>query len=254
MKKIFFLPALFVLLFSTNSFAQFEGKISYTFQEIGENSEKDKEKFSIYFTPDRILLQPDEAMNMAGSFKTGGLLIRLDKKDFVFMTGDKTAMTISKAGITSFMNMFGEMAAETKKGAGGSEEDIKANFTFEKTEETKTINGYEAHKFVFKSKGEESGKGIIWMTSEININWGMLAEPWGDSVSFLTNRDLPTKYIFEKGWVPLKAAFYEGGQVSGRMTTVVKETDIPKSMVRLSSDIQVRSLSEYMFQMMRQQQ
>lgn len=248
MKKILLLPALFVLVFASNSFAQFEGKITYTFQEADEEGEQDKEQFTAWFTPDRILLQADEAMSMAGSFKTEGLLIRLDKKDFVFMTGDKTAMAISKAGITSFMNMFGEMSEQGRE----PEEETQTDFSFEKTGDTKTINGYEAHKFVFK--GNENEKGIIWMTSEIDINWGMLAEPWGDSVSFLTDESLPTEYIFEKGWLPLKATFYEGGQVSGRMTATVKEMNVAESMVSLAADVQVKNLSEYMFQIMRQQQ
>lgn len=248
MKKIFLLPALFIFAFTTNSFAQFEGKITYTLQEKDNSGEQGQEQFTTYFTPNRIFIESDEAMKMAGSFKTEGLLIRLDKNDFVFLTGDKTAMSISKAGITSFMNMFSEMNKQDESDVAN---EIEKDYMFKQTGETKNINGYKAYKFVLKSKDEENKKGIIWMTKQIDINWGMLAEPWGDSVNFLTSKDLPTGYIFQKGWLPLKGTFYEEGEVSGQMTAKVEETDVSQSMVQLSSDMQVKNLSEYLFKMMR---
>ncbi|MDZ7772133.1 MAG: hypothetical protein U5K31_05240 [Balneolaceae bacterium] len=41
-------------------------------------------------------------------FQTEGVLVRLDFEDFVFLTGNDMALTISKADITSFTRMFGE--------------------------------------------------------------------------------------------------------------------------------------------------
>ncbi len=250
MKKITCLLALFLAASVGNSFAQFEGKITYSLYEMNDSGDREEEEhLTAFITPERILLQTEESMSMAGSFETQGLLIRLDKKDFVFLTGNKTAMSITKAGINSMMNMFGAMGKGQQKA-----ESVEKDFTFSNTGETETIGGYSASKFVFQTEGEENQKAVIWMTRDININWGMLAEPWGDSISFLTSEALPTDLVFQEGWLPLRATFYEDGQISGGMSAQVKTTDLAQSMVQLPPDVQVRSLSEYLFQRMRQQQ
>ncbi len=250
MKKLTCLLALFLMIFAANSYAQFEGKISYILYELDDSGEKEEEKFTLFITPQRILVQSDEAFGMPGSFKTQGLLIRLDKKDFVFLTGDKTAMSITKSGITSMMNMFGAMA---EQGQEEIEEDINSNFTFNNTGETDTFAGYDVEKFVFKPN-DRNEKVVLWMTNDINIHWGMLAEPWGESLSFMTDENVPKELVFQENYLPLRATFYEDGQIKGGMTAEIETTDIAREMVQISPDVQVRSLSEYMFQMMRQQQ
>ncbi len=251
MKKFACLLTLLLTVFAANLQAQFEGKIIYTFYEMNDSGERDEEEyFTAYITPQRILIQSEESFSMAGSFKTEGLLIRLDKKDFVFLTGDTSAMKITKAGITSFMNMFGEMAKMEHE----MEEDMKKDFTFKNTGEIETFGGYSAKKFVYKSNDEENGKAVIWMTQDININWGMLAEPWGDSVQFMTSGNWPTNSIFQKGYLPLRGTYYEDGKVAGGFSAVVKRTDLAQSMVQIAPEVTVKSLSEYLFQMMRQQQ
>ncbi len=249
MKKITCLLALFLTVFAANSFAQFEGEITYTLYEINDSGDREEEEsFTAYITPQRILIQGEEAVNMAGHFKTGGLLIRLDKKDFVFLTGDTTAMKITKSGITSFMNMFGAM--DDMK----NESEETGDYTFKKTGETDDFGGYTAQKFIYKSNNGENNKVVIWMTRDININWGMLAEPWGNSMSFMTDKDLPFKLIKEEGYLPIRATFYEDGEISGGLSAAVKETDVAQSVVQIPPEVTVTSLSQYMFQMMRQNQ
>ncbi len=252
MKKTICFLTLLLTVGSVNVFAQFQGKITYNLYEVNDNGQRaEEENFVAFFTPQRIFIQGEEAVGMPGSIKAEGLLIRLDKKDFVFLTDDNTAFSITKAGITSFMNMFGGMA---QKGQQEQDESSQRSFTFKKTGKTKTINGYNVHKFIAKDKSEKNKKGIIWMTQDVNINWGMLSQPWGDSMEFLTEDELPTELILQEGWIPLKATFYEDGNVEGGFSAMVEETDLAQKKVQLPSDIKVKNLSQYLFQMMRQQQ
>lgn len=252
MKKTICFLTLFLTVCSVNAFAQFQGRITYNLYEINDHGEREgEEHFTAYFTPQRIFIQGDETVEMPGPIKAEGLLIRLDKKDFVFLTGDETAFSITKAGITSFMNMFGEMGED---GRPGQDEPIQKSFTFQKAGATKTINGFTVHKFIAKDKSDPNNKGIVWMTREVNINWGMLAEPWGNVTAFLTDEELPTELILQKGWLPIKATFYENGNAEGGFAATVEKTDLAQKKVQLSSEITVKNLAQYLFQQMRQQQ
>lgn len=251
MRKTIFILALLLSAFTINAVAQFEGKIIYTIYDNDDDGDNE-DSFTTYITPQRILVQGDESFDVKGMMKTDGMLIRLDKKDFVFFTSDNEAMSISKAGITSFINMFGELG-KSQKDTQDDIDDIKKNYTFENTGETQTIEGYTATKFVYENKTENQ-KGTIWMTREIDINWGMLAEPWGDSVAFLTSEDMPSNVILQEGWLPLKGTFYKDGEVDGEFKATVNEMDIADSKVNIATGVTLTSLSEYLFQHMRQQQ
>ncbi len=248
MKKITCFFALFLVAFISNSFAQFEGKIDYHINEINDNGETDDSNtFTLFITSDRILISGEEAYSMAGSLETEGLLIRLDKEDFVLLTGDKQAMSISKAGITSFVNMFGnaeEMQEET--------DDV--GISFENTGEMKTIEGYTAEKFVFMDEDEPNKKTVVWMTRDLDINWGMLAEPWGNSLRFFTGDNLPSGLIFEKGYFPVRMQHYEDETLKSEAVAEISSSAVDPSIVQISSDVTVKSLSQYMFQQMREEQ
>lgn len=247
-KTIFILTLLFSAFTVNNAVAQFEGKITYNLYETDDNGDReDEDSFITYITPQRILLEGDESFKVGSAFKSDGLLIRLDKKDFVFFMDENTAMSISKAGITSFINMFG--GADS---ASDEVNDMEKDFTFTNTGEKETIDGYTATKFVFESE-EENDKGVVWMTQDVSINWGMLAEPWGDSIAFLTSKDMPTNLVLQEGWLPVKGTFYDDGEISGGFTVHIEPVKIKKEMVNLASSVTVTSLSEYLFQQMRQQ-
>jgi len=249
MRKTVFILALLLSVFTVKAAAQFEGKITYTFYETNDNGDRqDEDAFTAFITPQRILLQGEDAFDVGSLFMTDGLLIRLDKKDFVFFTDKNKAMSISKSGITSFINMFSDIHSKQN-----DTDEIEKDFTFTQTNETKTIGSYNATKFIFQSK-EDDDKAAIWMTRDIDINWGMLAEPWGDSVAFLTQKNLPSGLILQEGWLPLQGTFYKDGETEGEFSAQVEPKDIKKEKVHLAPDVTVTSLSEYLFQHMRDQQ
>jgi len=247
MKK---LSGLFILIFIaglTTAFGQFEGKIVYNAYDVKtDGSHSDESTFTLYVTPQRIMLEGENTYKMAGSFNTEGVLIRMEEKDFIFFTGKQQAMKITKAGLTSFMNMFG---AKQKQQA--SENSV----TYKKTDETKEIGGYTAQKFVFTNAKDADESSIIWMTQDLDINWGMLAEPWGNSASNLIgDSDFPTDLILKEGYFPLRIESYENETLEAVAEAQVTATDVESSKVQIPDGLKVVNLQNFLFEQLRQQQ
>ena len=143
--KYFVSAMLMVACFTQPATAQFEGDITFKSQNYSEQNSDKKEPFTLHITPERIMLQGEKKYNFMESIETEGVLVRLDKEDFVFLTGKDKALKITKTDITSLMNLFGNGQDVSQKA-----EDVSINQ--ERTGETKTIKGYEAEKFIFRDK------------------------------------------------------------------------------------------------------
>lgn len=248
-KAIYCLSALLlVICFSQTALAQFEGKITYdSYDYSSDGSQQKQDQFTMFITPDRILLQGDKDYKVMGSIKTEGILVRLDFKDFVFLTGDSQVLKISKSDITSMMNMFGDNSGSSSGQTDGVD--------YDKTGETKTIKGYKCEKFVFHDKDDESQKTVVWMTKGINVKWGMLAESWGNDADEMITGGLPTDLIFKDGYFPLKAESYKNEKlVSMLEVNEIQESSIARAMVQIPSGVKVLSFQDYLFQKMSNQQ
>ncbi|MDZ7683141.1 MAG: hypothetical protein U5J63_15900 [Fodinibius sp.] len=105
--KYYLSAMLMVACFTQPATAQFEGKISFSsYDYSAQGTEEKQDEFTMFLTPDRILLQGDKKYDFMGSIQTEGVLVRLDFQDFVFLTGGEKALKISKTDITSMMKMF----------------------------------------------------------------------------------------------------------------------------------------------------
>lgn len=248
-KASYYLSAmLMVACFSQPATAQFEGKISFSSYDYSSQGKAQKQdEFTMYVTSDRILLQGQKKYDFMGSIQTEGVLVRLDFQDFVFLTGDEKALKISKTDITSMMNMFDDGESSSQKVA-----DKGDDISYEKTNETETIKGYECRKFIFRDD-EENGRSEVWMTNDLKVNWGMLAEPWSGNADAIIN-SLPTDLIFKDNYFPLKIEVYENDQLTSKMeATEVKESPVARAMVQVPSGVQVLSFQNYLFQKMSEQ-
>jgi GLPGLI family protein len=238
---------LFILFFcfsASQSLAQFEGKIHFDSYIIKSKKKKEKNgDFTLYITPDRLLLQSGENYKVGGTLKTHGVLIRNKKEDFVFLTGNKKAMEITKAGITSFMNMFGSAQSNQSK----------PKINYKKTGKTKKINGYKCEKYIFSSAKHPDEHSVMWMTKGLNVNWGILADTWDQNMKAFAGDHLPADLIFKKGYFPIKWKQYKNDTPLKMIEAHVKATDVPHSKVSIPSDVQVTSLQQYLFQQMRKQ-
>lgn len=232
--------------------AQFEGKIIFNSFKVDENGSREQnDQFTMYVTANRILLQGKNTYDFIGSIKTEGVLVRLDFEDFVFLTGDNWALKISKADINSMINMFGEGEST----AGNSRKmDREPEIDVEQTGETETINGYRSEKFIFRDRDDRQDYAVVWMTTELPINWGMLAEPWGNSANAMMGGEFPMGMIFDDGYFPVRVERYDSGTIQSiTEAEEISETSVAKAMVQVPSGVTVLSFQDYLFQKMSEQ-
>lgn len=232
--------------FTQPAAAQFEGEITYNSYEYTEGNKTSGDSFMLYITPERILLQGEKKYDFMESLKTDGVLVRLDSQDFVFLTGGDEALKIAKTDITSLMNMF-------NNGSNGGEAldedyDIQQN----RTGETQTIKGYRSEKFVFRDEEDpDQNYSEVWMTNEIDVNWGMLAEPWGEDTDALISDDFPIDLVLKENYFPLKLEAYKDGKLTSALeATEIKQASVDPAMTEVPSGVKVLSMQEYLFQKM----
>lgn len=236
---------LLVACFTQPVSAQFEGQITYEGYNYSEQQTEEKQdEVTLTITPDRMMLSGEDSYNFMGSIDTEGLLVRLDSEDFVFMTGKKQALKISKSDITSMMNMFGD--GESTSDVAEEADEI----SYEKTGETTDILGYTCEKFIFRDKDDKDEYTTVWMTKDINVNWGMLAEPWSGSAEDIVS-NFPTDLVFKEKYFPVRVESYEDGQLDSKLEAkAISEKDIDSRNVEVPSGISVMSFQEYLFSQM----
>lgn len=249
MLKKYFVSAL-VLFFTaglSSAEAQFEGQIVFDSYDVeSDGSRKQSDQFILYVTSDRILLDGSNEYNVIGSIKTEGVLVRLDFEDFVFLNGDETALKISRQDITSMMGMF-------SNGNSGNRADRDHKVNYRKTGETRVIKGYTSEKFVFSDEDNPDAHAVVWMTDDLDINWGMLSEKWGNSELDVLADDLSFNLIFQEGYFPLALEAYESGKLREITEAVqVSESSIARAMVQVPTGIKVLSFQDYLFSKMSQ--
>ncbi len=246
MKKLS-LIALLVFGFSFgNAVAQFEGTIEFTGYEM-TNGEKQpaEDAFTLFITPESMLLQGSEGYKMGGKIHTEGILIRHNEKDFVVLTGENRAMRITKEGITSMMNMFG---GDAKSDVQREMEEANSNMNIEATGESMTIGGYATEKFVITDKENPDKQGVAWMTKGLDINWGILAEPWGDNMGGIDMNNFPKELIFDDGYFPVKWEQYENGALTSSWEATITKTDLARSKVQIPSNVKVLNWQQFLFE------
>lgn len=239
---------LMVACFTQPATAQFEGEMTYSSYEYSADGTQEKDDdFTMFITSDRILLQGDKKYEFMGSIQTEGVLVRLDFQDFVFLTGDKQALKISKSDITSMMNMFSN--GNESESAAEQAEDID----YEQTNETQTFAGYECDKFIFRDEDQKNEHTVVWMTQGIEVNWGMLAEPWGNQADAIMS-SVPTNLIFKDKYFPVRVESYKDDKMTSMLeATRIESTPVARAMVQVPSGTQVLSFQDYLFQKMSEQ-
>jgi len=242
MKKASYLfsAMLMVACFTQPVSAQFEGQITYESYEYEEDEKQKTDEFALFITPERILLQGEKQYQFMDAIETEGVLVRLDFEDFVFLTGEDNVLKISKMDITSFMNMVsGESDTQEM-------EEQTENINYERTGETQTIRGYDSEKIIFRDDSEGGEYMAVWMTKDINVNWGMLAEPWSGDIEAVIN-NFPMKLIFEENYFPVRAENYDGnGLKSVIEATEINESSVARAMVNIPSGVKVLGLWDFL--------
>lgn len=244
MKKSILLTLLMLLTVSFAVQAQFEGTIAFQNYVIEGEERESHDSFTLYLTGDRILLRGGNSYDLMGPIQASGILIRLDREDIVFLNDEETALAVSKSDITSMMNMFGN-------GEAGSSDEPEV--LYEKTGETKELMGHTVEKYLFRDD-EEDNYTHVWMVSDLDINWGMLAEPWGESAQQMVSGDIPIGEIFRKNLFPLQVEFFSGGELrSVTEATQIDRSTVSRSLMQVPDGVKILSLQDYLFQQMSRQ-
>lgn len=171
-----FVLALVFVMISQIAHAQFQGHINMNIYN-NEDGITEKNELNMYVTKNRIFIQGEDNVSFADGVKSNGLLVRNDTKDFILMMDKNEALKITKTEIEGLFSMIGMMGsiASTPSSKGAKSE---PNFRYSNKE--RTINGFKTSQLIIDniSDGNKGDYLSVWLTPKIDINWGMLAEPW----------------------------------------------------------------------------
>ena len=238
--------ALLIALSSSAAYAQFEGQVTMNLFSY-DNGQPEVSELNLFATKDRIMIKGEENMELMGGISSGGLLIRNDMKDFVIMTESDKALQATKAGIESMVEMMFSWAGESESDSEGPE----VEYVF--TDRQKTINGYETTEMIVKDAENPNKHISVWLTPGIDINWGMLAEPWkGMPKSMDKELNGMSQDVFFKGKnFPMMIESVEGEERTKVMEVRnINRSSIAKAMVEVPAGVQLISLQEFIFNMM----
>ena len=238
---------LLAVTYCSSAFAQFEGHIQMNLHSEN-NGQKEISELNLYATSDRIMIKGEESLEVMGKVSAGGLLIRNDMKDFIIMTEKDKALQATKTGIESLI----EMLTGWSDGSGASSPDTPET-EYEYTDRTQTILGYETTELIIKDTEKPESYLSVWLTPGIDINWGMLAEPWKGMPKDIDKElnGMSQDVIFKGKNFPLKIEVVEGDKREVVMDVKnVNRSSVAKAMVEVPSGVTLISLQEYIFSMM----
>lgn len=238
------------MLFTTSAYAQFEGQISMNL--FSENDgQREVSTLNLFATADRIMVKGEEDINVMEGINSDGFLIRNDLKDFVIMTGGGQALQITKAEIEGMVEMLSSWSGEA---ADVNPAAPQTNYNF--SDRTQTMLGLETAEMIIKDKDDPNKHLSVWLTPNIDINWGMLAEKWNNMPKEI-DRELngvSQDIIFQGKNFPLMIEAVNGEERTLLMkVTNVNRSSIAKAMVEVPSGTTLMSFKDYMFKMMMEQ-
>jgi hypothetical protein len=242
--------ALFMAMFSTTLYAQFEGQISMNVYSE-DDGEIEVNELNLYATADRIMIKGEENFDVMDKMSTDGLLIRNDLKDFVIMTGKNQALQVTKVEIEGLVEMLASWSGESEKSSSTSS---KTDYSF--SDRTQTILGYETAEMIVQDTENPEKHLSIWLAPDIDIDWGMMAERWNnmpESVDAEIN-GVTQDVIFKGKNFPLLIEAVDGNERTKLMeVSKVNKSSVAKAMVEIPSGITLMSFKDYVFKMMMEQ-
>lgn len=242
---------LFTAVFSTAVQAQFEGQISMNLYSE-ENGQAEVSELNLYATADRIMIKGEEDFDIMDQISTDGILIRNDRKDFVIMTGKDKALQVTKVDIEGLVEMMSSWSGNSSKGSNSKTPKTKYSFS----DQTQTLLGYEVAEMVVEDAENPNKHLSIWLTNDLDINWGMLAEKWNNMPAEIDAEvnGMTQEIIFKGKNFPLKIEAVDNGTRTTIMdVTNVNRSSVAKAMVEVPSGVTLMSFKDFVFQMMMQQ-
>lgn len=201
----------------TSDESVFEGKITLARYSVDASGKQEvRSRTPLIVHPDYILLEQSggSSVDLLGNVKASGIIVRQKQQDFVFLTTDQNAVVMNKQELQQMINMLDAMRGNNQE----SHSEVN-NIQLKSTDEYKELDGYSVQKWKL-IPDEGVSEWHIWVTDELVIPWGLLAENW------LTRRTLfsglPVEEWLEEKKLPLQAEFWNGG----KLAEVIKIEDI----------------------------
>ena len=245
-----------MLLFiaSQQAHAQFEGTFSVDTYSYADNGRAIPQKtIHVTMTPERILIKGLQGTQMPaqlGGIESDAVLVRLDKKDFIIFSDNKQALQIQKSEIENLVNMTNSLSSALG-GSSSSQNGQTGKPKTVVTNQRKKIGGYNCQK-IEVTETDKAGHHIrteVWVTREIPVNWGMLAEPWNISDSELS--DLLSPSWLKNGTMPIRIDFYQDGSEKYSMKVAgLKKQHIPSSVTSIPPGYQLVSIRQLLMNKM----
>jgi len=223
-------------MFTQMSYAQFEGQISMNIYSYDDGVQTDTEILNLYTTEERILIKGEDVINISdGMMEASGILIRSDMKDFVIMMGEKEALRFTKEELEGMFSMLSMMS--------GGEPEVNGAENYWYTNEVRTIAGQKATELRVESDENKGSYLSIWLTNELDIDWGMLTEPWKNVPSSLSGQvDQMTQEFKSRNFPMLIEVTEKGNTTTLFEVTKVRKSRIAKDMVEMPAGLELISL------------
>ena len=225
--------------------AQFEGQIRMNFYSYSnEGVQLNANEMNLYITDQRILLKSTDEIDIYnGTMKASGLLIRSDTQDFVIMSGGKEALQFTKQELESMFSMITMLIGDQNQ-----PEETNINYIY--TNKTRTIKGFKATELLFKNNEDNGSSLSIWLTNELDIDWGILSKPWNNVPSFSPQMNQITQELKSRNF-PLLIEVKENENTSTLFEVIeFNNSRIAKDMVVIPAGLELRSLQELIIKAM----
>src|SRR5690625_2902576 len=219
----------------------FEGHINFEVRDLLDD-EKVPQRIRLTSNSERVMVNSNYRYRVVGGLEASGLLVRNDQNDFVFMNSNEDAFIISSQEVDSFGEMIRRLrgGGSTGSGWGGSMQ----------TGETSAIRGYETERVRLYQQGSANFMDI-WLTDQIEVNWGSVEEAWRRSLSSMVQLDMPLEMVMESGRFPLQMTWYEAGQPVMHMETLsVENSRVSRSQVEIPENLKLIGYGDLMMRMM----
>ncbi len=241
----FLLP--FILVFSflpDTAAAQFEGEIVFRAYEP-ERAENPQRYVQFIATPERIHLSSQDRYKVFSGMDANGFLVRNDRNDFVFISGEDDALRISKEDVNSLANLI-----ERMQGSAASQQQFDWDGRMQVTGETKTIAGHRTEQIKVYEENSENYVSV-WLTDEIKVNWGILENSWHHSLSKVVEIDLPIEVFMNRQSFPLQMEFYRNDALETVVeATQVHRRSIDRKLVEIPEGVKMLGITDLMMKMM----
>lgn len=240
--------AFILVLFHSVAFAQFEGEISFEITNPNQQSNQEV-LMDMTFTQNRIFVNSNVSMNVMAGLRAQGVLVRHDEQDFVVITDREEGLQVAKSDLESLVNLMNQMK-------GREQPQSTKPFPWEErlieTGEVRTIHGYSAQQFILK--GERVNEYVsVWLTDEINVDWGLLEDAWYAIGSKQLDQEVPIEIVMNNQSFPLLVESFVNEQVVLRAESVsVDEDSFDKTKTILSPELKLIGLTDLMMNMFRQ--